>query len=226
MMLKADLHIHTHEDPEDWYIEPTAKEAIDYAAQKGFKVLAITNHGAVTYDKEIVAYAKKKGILLIPGVEAYVCGKHTLLYNFTQEEVSQIKDFKDLAKFKTKNKLVIAPHTFYFHPDIKHLSNHGLFGELKKNVKLFDAIEFCHFYLGFANFNASAEAFARRRGLPLIANSDAHALWMMNSNFTMIDAEPTIKSVIDAIKRGRVRIVSRPRTLKEFFKIAYIELFH
>ncbi|GAI08342.1 unnamed protein product, partial [marine sediment metagenome] len=69
--LKADLHLHTSEDPED-KVRYSARQLIDYASQKGFDVLAITNHNFYTYNDYLRDYAASKGILLIPGIELSV----------------------------------------------------------------------------------------------------------------------------------------------------------
>ena len=79
MRLKCDLHLHTKEDPRH-QLSYTAKELIDAAAGHGYDVLSITNHNIVTYDSELADYAADRGILLIPGVEATVMGKHVLIY--------------------------------------------------------------------------------------------------------------------------------------------------
>ena len=64
--LKADLHLHTAEDPND-RVSYTAKELISKAADEGFEVLAITNHQCLTFNQRLSAYARERGILLIPG---------------------------------------------------------------------------------------------------------------------------------------------------------------
>ena len=66
-MLKADLHIHTKEDPHD-NIGYSAKQLIDHAAKLNFDVISITNHDTSSYTEELAEYAKLKGILLIPGI--------------------------------------------------------------------------------------------------------------------------------------------------------------
>lgn len=58
--LKADLHLHTKEDPQD-NVKYSGMELIDQAYQKGFDVLAITNHRQVTYDNYLAEYARKRG---------------------------------------------------------------------------------------------------------------------------------------------------------------------
>ena len=69
--LKADLHLHTAEDPND-RVSYTAKELISKAADQGFEVLAITNHQCLTFNQRLSAYARERGILLIPGMEINV----------------------------------------------------------------------------------------------------------------------------------------------------------
>ncbi len=66
--LKADLHLHTAEDPHD-RVAYTAKELISKAAEEGFEVLSITNHQRLTFNRNLSAFARERGILLIPGME-------------------------------------------------------------------------------------------------------------------------------------------------------------
>ncbi len=80
MLLKTDLHLHTKEDPIEKLIRYNARELINTAIRKGFKVLAITNHNSVFYDVELDKYAAKQGLTLIPGTEASVNRRHILLY--------------------------------------------------------------------------------------------------------------------------------------------------
>ena len=145
MILKADFHIHTKEDSED-KIKYSAKEIIDKASKLHYDVLSITLHNSQYYNDEIKKYAKKKDILLIPGIEKTIEGKHILLINFKEKELEQIKTIKDIKKFKHKNNLVVAPHPFYkFSSCLDY--------KLIENIKLFDAIEHCFFYSKIINLN-------------------------------------------------------------------------
>lgn len=109
-MLKCDFHMHTREDPIHRDMIPhTAKQLIDCAASLKYDVLAITNHMKVCQTPELGKYAKKKGILLIPGAEIRVEGKDVLVYGITNEQIAKIKSFKDLKKVP----LVIAPHPYH-----------------------------------------------------------------------------------------------------------------
>lgn len=78
MLLKADFHIHTREDPHD-FIRYTAVELLEEAARQGFQVIALTCHNKRIHTEELRRRAADLGIVLIPGVEAAIEGKHTLL---------------------------------------------------------------------------------------------------------------------------------------------------
>ena len=56
MRLKADLHLHTGDDPRDYVIHSN-KEMIDHAAELGFEILAITNHDFMSHREELADYA-------------------------------------------------------------------------------------------------------------------------------------------------------------------------
>ena len=113
--LKSDLHLHVKGDPRD-NVKHTAQQLIDRAAKQGYEVLAITCHDHVFYNKEIINYAKSKNILLIPGAEKTLHGKHILLYNITNADLQKIKSFQDIRRLKKQKPqaLVIAPHPYFF----------------------------------------------------------------------------------------------------------------
>jgi len=110
--LKADLHLHTSEDPED-KVRYSARQLIDYASQKGFDVLAITNHNFYTYNDYLRDYAASKGILLIPGIELSVQEKHIVLLNITDNLPQKIRSLQDLRHYKNEGSLVVAPHPYF-----------------------------------------------------------------------------------------------------------------
>ena len=198
-MLKVDLHIHTAEDPYDKHINYSAKQLIDKAVKQNFDVLAITNHNAI-YDEK--AYARKKGILLIPGIEKSIEGKHVLIYNVSKKEVSRIKKFEDLAKLKRKNSLIVAAHPFF--PFV------GIGKKLEKYVDLFDGLEISYFFTRAINLNKKAIKFGRNFKKPFIGCSDLHKLKMLGCTYSMVKAEKNINSIIAAIKAGKVKIESKP----------------
>jgi len=214
--LKADLHLHTNEDPKD-SVKYSAKQLIDQAHQKGFDVLAITNHDQVTYDNYLAEYAKERGILLIPGAEATINQKHVLLLNMDYS-LHRIRTFADLKLHKDGTGLIIAPHPFF--PSFTSLNS-----ELEQHLDIFDAIEYSYYYLQEINFNKKAEELAKEFSLPLIGTSDAHFLWQIGTTYSLIEAEKDLEAVIAAIKEGKVEVVTGPLSLTRASRIGLMLLF-
>lgn len=205
MGLKADLHLHTRE--RESFIAYDARDLIDRAAQAGFQVLSITNHDTVTFSADLRGYAQERAILLIPGIEATIEGKHVLLYNIDVPP-ERIRTFADLRRLRRPEWLVAAPHPFF--PGSICLRE-----RLLREIDLFDAIELSHFYTARIDFNRSAIRLARETGLPLLGTSDSHVLRQFGTTYSLVEGSPTVTSVLGAIRKGQVRIESRPLTLRE-----------
>ena len=204
MMLRGDLHHHINTDPVDGdFVHHSAGELIDHAASVGLNVLAITCHESIPYDGDARRYAAERGILLLQGMEATVNGHHVLLLNFP-EFPPGICTMEEIEACKGPSSLVIAPHPFY---------PVGIAGgdTLSRYRGVFDAVEFSGLYTPLTRrFNQRATAHAQAVNLPVVGNTDTHFLWQMGRTFTQIDAAPDAESVIEAIRDGRVQLVSRP----------------
>jgi predicted metal-dependent phosphoesterase TrpH len=146
-----------------------------------------------------------------------------LVYNVTQQDIAPVKTFDDLRAFRRErgdNILTVAPHPYYPH-------RHSLLRQFERNIDVFDAIEHAQVHLTWLNFNKPALEAADEHGKPVIANSDAHNLWMFGRHYTMVDAAPTIPAIFQAIREHRVRFHSPPVTLWECFKfVVFDELLH
>jgi predicted metal-dependent phosphoesterase TrpH len=208
--LKADLHLHTAEDPLD-RIRYTAKEIISKAADEGFDVLSITNHHIMTFSPELFFHAQERGILLIPGVEVTIRRRHVLLLN--PPPVKICSEFYHLSKLRRPETLIVAPHPYF-------PGTYSLNGKLLKHRHLFDALEYCHFYSSRINFNQKAIEVAESYGFPLIGNSDAHFLSQFGTTYSLIYAEKNLESIFNAIRENRIAVVTRPLTPLEMGLIA------
>lgn len=202
--LKADLHLHTAEDPLD-RVRYTAKELISKTADEGFDVISITNHHQVTFNQDLFSHAQEKGILLIPGVELTIQRRHVLVLNPPPHK--RCLDFPSLSKLRRPETLIVAPHPYY-------PGRYSLNGYLLEHIELFDALEYCHFYSQMINFNLRAVEVSHSFGLPLIGNSDAHFFSQLGSTYSLVYAEKNLESVFEAIRQNKLKIVSRP--LKHF----------
>jgi len=201
MWLKADLHLHTNKGPEG-FVPWSPEELIDLAAQAGYQVLSFTDHDRVTYNSSLAGYARDRGIVLIPGVEATVEGRHVLLYNFSCPP-EHIRTFPHIRRHKGPNTLVVAPHPFFPGPtSLRH--------RLLEHLDLFDAIEHCHFYTPWINYNRPAQRLAQGNAIPLLGGSDAHLPCQFGRTHSLIEADPNPEGILSAIRSGRVRVVSQP----------------
>lgn len=203
--LKAELHAHCSDDPRD-DIDHSAEMLIDAVAAKHYDVLAITCHGALVYNEYLAEYARRRDVLLLPGIESYLDGRHVLILNPGPEHLAATT-FAELRAAGPGDAAVIAPHPFY--PGRVNVRE-----KLFEYRDVFHAVEYCNFYVRGLNFNRRAEKAARELGLPLIGTSDTHVLPFDDSTFAWIQAEREAASVIRAVRSGAVRLQTRPRPLK------------
>ncbi len=204
-MLKVDLHIHTSDDPID-PIPYSTLELVDRAAQLGFDAIAITLHDHQLDIEPIRAYAAARGIVLIPGVERTIEGRHVLLLNYSRAADS-VYTFEDLARLREREHgLVIAPHPYF-------PAGSALRGALDRHAELFDAVEWNAMFTRHVNFNAIGRRWARRHGTPMVGNSDAHRLGMLGTTYSLVDATPDADAICAAILAGRVEVVATPLTI-------------
>src|SRR5688572_29265786 len=210
-MLKVELHTHTSDDPADW-IPHSAHALIDRAAALGYDALAITLHDKQFDVRSLAPYAAERGIVLIPGVEKTIEGRHVLLLNFPAG-TEEVETFADLAELKRRHRgLVVAPHPFFPMPSC-------LLGKMNRHANLFDAIEYNAMYTGSLNFNRAAERWASRHGKPMVGNGDVHRLEQLGTTYSLVDADRDAGSICDAIAAGRVRVVTRPLSWRTAIRI-------
>ncbi len=219
MQIKANLHFHSKEDPLD-KINYSLFEGIDKAKKHGFNVLASTCHTKNICTEEHIKYAKEKGILLIPGIEANIYEQgskkrsHVVILN-CKTDVNNIKTFDDLKKYKEKYPeiFIIAPHPYFY-------GNYSLGDLLEKYIDIFDAIEISWFYTKYFNRNKKAFEIAKKYNKPLVSTSDTHFLNFLNKNFIEVQAEKiTAEELFKSIKENTHKNTMRPKSLFEIFFI-------
>ena len=202
-MLKVELHAHTSDDPAD-YIPHTAEQLIDRLAELGYDALAITLHDEQWDVEPLRAYARARGLVLIPAVEREIDGRHVLLINFPAR-AARVRTFDDIAGLKrdAPSGLVVAPHPFY------PLSS-CLRGLMDRHADLVDAVEVNALYSALIDFNRAAIRWAHAHDKPMVGNGDVHRLGQLGSTYSLVDAEPDPDAICAAIRAGRVRVETRP----------------
>ena len=204
-MLKVELHAHTDDDPLD-RIGHSTEELIDRAAALGYDAIAVTLHNRYFDYIPYAAYARERGVVLIPGIERSVGQRHVLLLNFPPA-CADVQTFDDIAALKaSSNGLVVAPHPYYPIPS-------ALGTCLDRYPHLFDAVEVNSMYTRAVNFNRRAIRWAAAHGKPLVGNTDLHLLEQMGSTFTLVDAPAEPDAIVDAIRAGRVELRTTPMSM-------------
>jgi predicted metal-dependent phosphoesterase TrpH len=202
-MLKVELHTHTADDPVD-VIPHSTTDLIDRAAALGYDAVAVTLHDRQLDLTPWLSYGADRSIVLIPGIERTIEGKHVLLLNFARHEAEAVNTFADLAALKSRaNGLVIAPHPFF--PGGTCLGD-----DLDRHADLFDAVERHAVFTRQLDFNQRAERWARAHGKPLVGNGDVHTLNQLGTTYSLVDAERDLSAICRAIAAGHVRVVSEP----------------
>ncbi len=210
--LKVDFHTHTADDPED-YIDFSSEQLIDRAAGLGYDAIAITNHNIVTDRPGLADYAAARNVLLVPGVELTLSGKHVVVINPPFAQNPGLTSLDELPAVRSETSLVIAPHPYY--PGLK-----CLWSKLAENISLFDAVEFSFFYSRLIDPNQRAVDAARASGKPLVGSSDCHNIWQVGFTYSLVDAEKDIPSIIAAVKAGKVEVGTTPLSLPQMLRIA------
>jgi predicted metal-dependent phosphoesterase TrpH len=203
-VLKVDLHTHTADDPHD-RIPYCSEQLIDRAAALGFDALAITLHDKQLDVVPLRSYARERGVVLIPGIERTIAGKHVLLLNFGNG-VEDVRTFDDLAALKRRHHgLVIAPHPYF-------PSSTCLWGLLDDYGDVFDAVEVNGMFTSTLDFNQPAIRWAKARGTPIVGNGDVHRLVQLGTTFSLVDAERDPDAICGAIAAGRVEVCATPHS--------------
>lgn len=205
-MLKCQFHSHAYGDPVD-NISYSPKALIDEAAKLKYDVLSITCHRKILHTKNLETYARKKGILLIPGIEFEIGKKHILCIN-AHEDIYKVQNFENLKEYREKHPecLIIAAHPYFPGPGLKR--------KLEQNLELFDAIEISWAYTKHIDFNKKIYKLNK----PLIATADCHILKNLNTGYCLIDSPKDISRIFKAIKSAQIQNHHSPSSI---FKILH-----
>ncbi|MFB6104401.1 MAG: CehA/McbA family metallohydrolase [Halobacteriaceae archaeon] len=193
-MLEVELHAHSdasHDgrDPVDLLLEQ--------AAAVGLDGLAVTDHDTIDASLEAVDLAPEYGLVGIPGIEVTSDAGHVLALG-VREAVAPGQSFRETVdRTHALGGIAIVPHPF-------QSSRHGVAPNISQDeLALADAIEVYNSRLLTGRANRRAERFARERGLPMTAGSDAHISEMVGQAPTQIDAaDRSVEAILDAIRAG------------------------
>ena len=213
MQIKADLHVHTTFS-KDSIITP--KDLILYAKQVGLNAVAVTDHNSLEGAFKI---AKENDFLIIPGMEVSSIHGHIVALNVKEGIPRDLSADETVERIHKAGGIAIACHPFAW-----------LKGSVGKYVTAkFDAVEALNasaFPFGLAS--KKAIELAERLKLPRVAGTDAHYGPVIGCAYTLMEAEPTVEAVIEAITKGKcepkgrgiplnLRIENQGRFLRRLF---------
>ena len=197
-MLSVELHTHSslsHDgrDPVELLLEQ--------ARAVGLDALAVTDHDEIEASLRAAELAPDYGLVGIPGMEVTCEAGHVLALGIREAIPPGLSFTETLDRIREQGGLAVVPHPF-------QESRHGVLDKISKDeLAAADAIEVYNSRLVTGRSNRQAERFARRRGLPMTAGSDAHIAEMVGQAVTTVDAsEATVSAVLEAIRAGRTTV--------------------
>ena len=186
--VKLDLHVHTVYSPDSLI---TVEQLVFWAKKRRLTGVAVTDHDCV---EGALKFARETDFLIIPGTEVSSRDGHIVALNVCEVIPKGLSAVETVERIHEAGGVAVACHPF------------ALFkGSLGSCVNgKFDAVE---------TINASASLFKRsvrkaeevavKFKLPRVAGTDAHYAPAIGFAYTIIDAEPNVDAVVNAIRNGR-----------------------
>jgi len=191
LLLKIDLHVHTCYS---YDAITTLKEVVTYSKKQGLDGVAITDHNTLDGALKLT---RKSELIVIPGIEVETLQGHVLALNITTLIPPRLSPSDTIQRIHEAGGIVVAPHLTAIGK-----AGSGL-GRRMSQVSNFDAIEVIN-SSAFPFFLSTyvSQKLAARLGLPKTAGSDAHTPQTIGRAYTIIEADPEVNEVIQAIRRG------------------------
>lgn len=198
-MLSVELHAHSalsHDgrDPVDLLLEQ--------ASAVGLDALAITDHDAIEASLEAAELAPEYGLVGIPGIEITSSAGHVLGIGVDERIPPGLSYGETIERIHEAGGIAVVPHPF-------QTSRHGVGAKVSRDeLARADAIEIYNSRLLTGRANRKAERFARSRGLPMTAGSDAHISEMVGQAVTRVDTrgERNVEAILQGIREGRTAV--------------------
>ena len=189
--LKIDLHVHTCYS---YDAITTLKEVVTYSKKQGLDGVAITDHNTLDGALKL---ARKNEIIVIPGIEIETLQGHVLALNITTLIPPRLSPSETIQRIHEASGIVVAPH-------LTAIGKAGLgLGRRISPASNFDAVEVIN-SSAFPFFLSTyvSQKLAAQLHLPKTAGSDAHTPQTIGRAYTIVDADPEVNEVIQAIRRG------------------------
>jgi predicted metal-dependent phosphoesterase TrpH len=199
MALNIDLHCHSFFSG-DGVSSP--EELIAAAKKRGLHGFAITDHNTC----DAVSYMLEKGMmradglpvhdfLIIPGVEVTTSDGHLLCIGATLPFLKGKPALEVCKIIHEQGGLAIPPHPY-------DLFRAGIRQDVLDTIEI-DALEVFNAATTLKRYNRQAFEYARMRGLPMTAGSDAHHEAAIGTAYTILKTDDfSLRGVLEQIVRS------------------------
>jgi predicted metal-dependent phosphoesterase TrpH len=203
-MLICDLHIHTNYSRDG---ESSVEEIIRRAEEAGLDAIAITDHDTIAGAK--AALRIRTRLIIIPGIEISTKQGHLIALGIEKEIPPGLDVLDTIARARAEGALLILPHPF-------HMWRHGVARHFRAAMQAVDAVEVFNSRYIVGAANRKAGKVAKRLGKPVTGGSDAHNARYVGYGRTIVDAEPDVASILNAIRDGRSWASGRMTPLRTY----------
>ena len=197
-----DLHCHS------WYSGDgvsSPEELVAAAKRKGLDGFAITDHNTCDAYHYFVdhGFARRDGLpvdgfLILPGVEVSTAEGHLLCIGAVLPQMKGEPALAVARAVRQAGGIAIPAHPY-------DVFRAGIREEVLDTLDA-DAIEVFNAAISFPKYNAQAREYATRRGIPMIAGSDAHHESSIGTSRMIFEtAEFSVQGIVAAIKAGGQR---------------------
>ncbi len=199
-MIQADLHLHTTYSDDSTITPKTLVEKL--VSHSFIKAAAVTDHdttqGISTICKLAEAYPD---ILIIPGVEISTPEGDILVLGTEQVPPKPWTAANVIDYAEEENYVSVIAHPY---------REYGM-GDTAKKYRV-NAIETLN-GASPALANKAAQELAKLMDLPGVAGSDAHQPLELCTVYTEIEASSNVEEILDAIRKGKVKIPAHLRSI-------------
>jgi predicted metal-dependent phosphoesterase TrpH len=220
----GELHCHTNLSVPKWVhrMLPSPEEVVDRAVSVGLDFLVITDHDSFEAFEVVESYARKKGLVLVPGAEITTKPStvlrrrcHILAIGVTDAVKSFITIEDTLKQIKDRNGIAIAAHPFCSQFAKTLYIGHQVGDYAFDGIEVFNSSE-------ISEDNRKSAALATVLGLPGFAGSDAHSLENIGKARVEVYIEHTKdwRNIVRGLRENKFEIVAREYAtggFKQFF---------
>lgn len=195
--LKVDLHLHTHYSEDG---KTTLEEAIQYAKERQLDGIAITDHDTV---QGALKLAKRKDLIVIPGIEVSSRHGHVLGLNITEPIRPKLDITETVEKIRLLGGVAVVAH-----PAVAIKTGMGTTIRSASGIDAVEVINASAFPFSLSTY--LSRRLAHRLGLPETAGSDSHYPQEIGSAYTIIDADSNRDDIMEAIRKGKTEPAGKP----------------